>query len=94
MALVLQANAQMVPKIPSCYCKLLIQPSRFKLSKFISERHLNFVTTRLLLTPSKFSGSYLKSDCLKGQWIAVKLLSQLLTFSAGSVPDGVTGIFQ
>ena len=33
------ANAEMVPKIPSCYCMLLIQPCRFKLSKLIPLLH-------------------------------------------------------
>ena len=45
---VLTANAEMTPKIPSGYCVLLLQPSRFKLSKLIpclertqSERQLH-----------------------------------------------------
>jgi hypothetical protein len=33
--LCLQENAEMVPKIPSYYCVLLMQPSRFKLSKLV-----------------------------------------------------------
>ena len=61
-----QANAEMVPKIPSCYCMLLMQPSRFKLSKLILSlrgkkvKITKSVTVRLLTRNQNLAAPHLR----------------------------------